>query len=98
MNIVNLDIVDNFKLKHSNSRNALDIFVNILKNTQCNNTNELKKTFSSVDFVRRCTIFDVGGNKYRVIAKVNYVLNVVSIKYVFLHSDYEKWSKKNECC
>lgn len=47
--------------------------------------------FNSVDLVNPYTVFDVGGNKYRVITRVSYLHQTVHIKYVFTHKEYDKW-------
>jgi mRNA interferase HigB len=48
---------------------------------------ELKNTFGSADQVKPHTVFSISGNKYRLIAVVDYVLQSVSIETVLTHSD-----------
>lgn len=56
---------------------------------------QLKKTFPSVDYVyHRYTIFDIGGNKYRLITEIDYAAYVVKIRRVWTHAEYSM--KKNE--
>ncbi|MDQ3518591.1 MAG: type II toxin-antitoxin system HigB family toxin [Gemmatimonadota bacterium] len=40
------------------------------------------------------TVFDISGNKYRVVAAVVYDGNAVYIKHVFTHPEYDRWNKK----
>jgi mRNA interferase HigB len=56
---------------------------------------ELKKTFGSADQVRPYTVFDISGNKYRLIAVVDYPLQAVSIERVLTHAEYDegRWRK-----
>ncbi len=56
---------------------------------------ELKKTFGSADQVRPHTMFNISGNKYRLIAVVDYALQSVSIECVRTHSEYDegRWRK-----
>lgn len=56
---------------------------------------DLKKTFGSADQVRPHTVFDISGNKYRLIAVVEYALQTVSIECVLTHAEYGKgrWRK-----
>ena len=56
---------------------------------------ELKKTFGSADQVKPHTVFDISGNKYRLIAVVDYAFQSVSIEYVLTHAEYgkERWRK-----
>jgi mRNA interferase HigB len=48
-----------------------------------------------VDMHRRRTIFDVGGNKYRLIARVNFEQKLVFVLHVLTHPEYDKggWNK-----
>jgi mRNA interferase HigB len=61
----------------------------------------MKQVFGSVDLVpdRADTlpwhVFDVGGNKLRVICKVSYRTQYTLIKHVFGHKDYDRWTEAN---
>jgi mRNA interferase HigB len=56
---------------------------------------ELKKTFGSADHVKPYTVFDISGNKYRLIAVVDYALQAVAVECVLTHAEYDKgqWRK-----
>ena len=45
---------------------------------------------------RTATIFDVGGNKYRIIALVDYVRQTVLVTHVMDHKEYDKGNWKTE--
>ena len=51
---------------------------------------DLKKTFGSADQVKPHTVFDISGNKYRLIAVVDYSLQSLSIESVLTHAEYSK--------
>jgi mRNA interferase HigB len=55
----------------------------------------VKKTFGSADQVKPHTIFNISGNKYRLIAVVDYALQSVVIECVLTHAEYdeERWRK-----
>jgi mRNA interferase HigB len=67
---------------------------------------DVKATFNTVDQVGRKMVFDVGGNKYRVIAVIDYEGHKVFIRFVLNHKEYdqgnwkkdafgENWKKRN---
>ncbi len=58
---------------------------------------DVKKTFNSINIYKDCTIFDVGGNKYRVIAKVEYQIHIVFIRFVMTHSEYDEKNRQSDC-
>jgi mRNA interferase HigB len=46
---------------------------------------------TSVDFVRdNRVVFDIGGNKYRLVAHIAYRFKRVLVKFVGTHKDYDK--------
>jgi len=51
----------------------------------------LKRVFNSVDWVKGYIVFDVGGNKYRVVTDVVFRSQTVFIKHVFTHGEYNLW-------
>ena len=52
---------------------------------------ELKAAFNSVDKAGEFHVFDIGGNKWRVIAFIHFPAKIVYIKHVFTHKQYDRW-------
>jgi mRNA interferase HigB len=46
-----------------------------------------------VDYGAPYTVFDVGGNSFRVIAVIHYNRQKLYIREVFTHAEYDRWSK-----
>jgi mRNA interferase HigB len=55
--------------------------------------NVLKAAFGSVDYVAPFTIFDIGGNKFRIIAAVHYNRQKLYIRRAYTHAEYDDWSE-----
>lgn len=51
----------------------------------------LKQAFNATDKVGEFCVFDIGGNKYRLIAKVEFAPQMLFVRYVFTHKEYDKW-------
>lgn len=60
------------------------------------NWGELKQTFGSADRVGYCTIFDVGNNKYRLIARVVFEKRRVFVLKVMTHAEYDRKDPRNK--
>jgi mRNA interferase HigB len=50
----------------------------------------MKASFRSADLVGDRTVFDIGGNNYRLISFVHYRAQIVYIKRVVTHADYDR--------
>ena len=57
------------------------------------------ETFGSADIVGRCVVFDVGNNRFRLIARVFCESQKMYILKVMDHKEYDKnrWVKECEC-
>lgn len=56
---------------------------------------ELKAAFNSVDKVGDLVVFDLGGNKFRLICYVRFDRQIVYIKAVLTHREYDKGAWKS---
>jgi mRNA interferase HigB len=52
---------------------------------------EIKRTFNAADILKDGrAVFDIGGNKYRLVVKINYRRQIVFIRFIGTHRDYDK--------
>jgi mRNA interferase HigB len=61
-----------------------------MKASAANNLNELRKEFNSVDAVHGYTIFNIGGNHYRLITATHYNTQHCYIRTIWTHAEYSK--------
>ena len=85
-----------FAENHSNTSTALDAWYRIIKKSKISNFSELRDIFPSADKVDNLTVFNIGGNKIRLIAAIHYKTQCLYIRYVLTHKEYdkEKWKTK----
>jgi mRNA interferase HigB len=55
----------------------------------------VKQAFNTADFVAPHVIFDIGGNKYRLIAEMNFTRRVLFIRRIMTHKEYVKGAWKS---
>jgi len=79
-----------FSEKYPDSANALFSWYKIISRGDYGSFNDLRKTFPHADVVGNLTVFNIGGNKYRLIAAVHYNRKIVYIRHVLTHSEYDK--------
>ena len=58
---------------------------------------EVRRAFAHADQVGRCTVFNIGGNKYRLIAAIHYNRGIVYVRNVLTHAQYDVGVWKEEC-
>lgn len=59
---------------------------------------DIKATYSSADQVGECIVFNIGGNKYRLVAKVNYRSHLVFVRKVMTHREYDDQDSWFDAC
>jgi mRNA interferase HigB len=80
--------------KHPTAQTPLAAWFRVMSTVEVADFSALKKVFGTADYLAPFTIFDVGGNKYRVIAHIKYKGRRVYIRHVFTHREYDDWSYK----
>src|SRR3989338_5903624 len=79
---------------------ALRGWYRIVSQNKINNFSELRKIFNSVDRVAHLYVFDIGGNKLRLIASIHFNRQKIYIRHILTHVSYEKgqWKREGEIC
>jgi mRNA interferase HigB len=67
------------------AKSSLRSWKTAVKSSSWKDPAELKQTFGTADFVGDKTIFDLAGNKFRLIAFVHYGRQIVYVKHVLTH-------------
>jgi mRNA interferase HigB len=88
--IVGEDRILEFADQHPAAKKALYRWLNVVEESTWNNPAEMKRTFGSADIIGTQTVFNVGGNKCRLVALVHYRTHRVLIQHVLTHLEYDK--------
>jgi len=96
MHIITKRRLTEFWSTHPTAEKPLRIWFGICRKTDFKNHAELKRTFNTVDKVGKFTVFDIGGNKWRLVAVVHYSTGKIYIRAVLTHEQYDKdkWKKE----
>ena len=79
-----------FARTHPDARAPLNNWFAIVRKTDYASFAGLRITFPSADQVGRFTVFNVGGNKFRLIVAIHYNWQKVYIRYVLTHAEYDR--------
>ncbi len=77
--------------KYSDSKSALESWHKEVLKLDWNNPNEIKKMYQNSSVVGDTkVVFNIAGNKYRLIVAINYYAKIVFIKFIGTHKQYDK--------
>src|ERR1035438_2925576 len=81
-----------FAKKHYAFREPLQRFVTIARTALWPHFPAVKETFSTADYAPATgtLIFNIGGNKYRLIARVDFEEQLLVMQTVLTHRDYDR--------
>ncbi|HEY2866004.1 MAG TPA: type II toxin-antitoxin system HigB family toxin [Pyrinomonadaceae bacterium] len=97
MRILSIRALRDFWERENNSEEVLRDLYRKLSRIEPRNLAELKYVFPAVDLVGKCYVFNVGGNKYRVITRIHFNRQMLFIRKVLAHSKYDRDKWKAEC-
>lgn len=96
MHVISKKKLLEFAEEHPEAKVRLLAWHKVMEACSAQDFNELKQTFNTADYVpKKFTVFDVGGNEYRIVAVVLYDIQRVYLRFVGTHAEYNKWSKEN---
>ena len=95
MHIISRKSLRAFWEKYPDSETALARWFKIVQRTNFANFADLQATFPSADRVGNLIVFNIGGNKYRLIASIHFNRHKIYIRHVMTHKEYDKgdWKK-----
>ena len=96
MNVISFKKLKQFWETHPKSEPNLRFWYKNAASSKCQNFVELREVFPSADLVGNFTVFNVGGNNYRLIALVDYEYQKVFVRHILTHSEYDKENWKND--
>jgi mRNA interferase HigB len=85
-----------FADRHPDALASLDGWFRLVRKAQWRGFVDVRRTYSSADLVSRMVVFNVGGNKYRLIVFIDYERRKVCIKYVLTHAEYDTDAWKDD--
>lgn len=82
-----------FSEKYPDATEPLNRWYRIVKHSEFKSVVSLQKTFHHADQVGKLTVFNIGGNKYRLITYIVYASKRIYIRDILSHRDYNsgKW-------
>ncbi|WZO99471.1 type II toxin-antitoxin system HigB family toxin [Isosphaeraceae bacterium EP7] len=69
---------------------ALDEWFKKVRNARWRTFSDIRTSYAHADLVGGLVVFNLGGNKYRIVARVFYTTGKVYIRAVMTHREYDR--------
>ncbi|HXC32272.1 MAG TPA: type II toxin-antitoxin system HigB family toxin [Verrucomicrobiae bacterium] len=89
MRIIKRGALIRFWERHPDARASLESWYRVVRTADWKTPAEMKKVYPSADLVGRRTVFNIAGNKYRLIARMNDETQRVFVLYILTHAEYD---------
>ena len=90
MKLISKKALREFAALHLDAEAPLQAFRQLVERGHYPHFAALRATFRGVDKVGERYVFNIGGNKYRLIAAIAFAPQLVWVKAVLTHADYDK--------
>jgi mRNA interferase HigB len=89
VNVISFKRLREFSELHRDSGSTLTAWYKTAKKANWQNLSDLKQVYPSADLVGRYTIFNIKGNRYRLIARIVYRSQTLFVVAVMTHEEYD---------
>jgi mRNA interferase HigB len=100
--VISYKTLREFAEKHSDSLEPLKAWHKIASRETWLNIADVRAVYPHADAVGKCTVFNVGGNEFRLVVQIDFEAGVIYIKKVMTHAEYSRqhgklWKKSCDC-
>ena len=95
MHIITRKRILDFVSKYPDSEPSLGNWYRIVKRAEYRTFSDVKAHFRSADYVEGFIVFNISGNKYRLIVAIHFDRQKVYIRDILTHPEYDrnKWKR-----
>lgn len=91
MRVISRKPLREFSERHPPAKSPLDAWFAEARRADWSSFADVKATYGSADVVAgNRVIFNIGGNKYRLVAKMAYKCRTVYVRFVGTHAEYDR--------
>ena len=91
MHLISNRCLREFALRYPQADMPLQAWRRLIEHNRFLGFADVKRLFHSVDKVGEFFVFNVGGNKFRVIAAIHFNTQTLYVRHIFTHAEYDDW-------
>jgi mRNA interferase HigB len=91
MTIVGRDVLEAAGKTHRGRKldKALAAWMKIAENATWHHFSDVRQSWRSADYVKGRVVFDIRGNQFRLVVKINFKIGVLAVEKVMTHPEYD---------
>ena len=90
MRVISRKAIREFTRVHREAIEPLAHWYLVSRRASWSSLADVRRDFRQADIVGKYTVFNIGGNRFRLIATIKYKWQVVYIRQILTHADYDK--------
>ena len=90
MHVISKKALREFWERYPDSQMPFRRWFKLITKNSFRNLAELRAVFPTADLVENLTVFNIGGNKYRLITAIHFNRGKVYVRHVLTHEEYNK--------
>ena len=96
MHIISTKKLREFWTAHPAAESPLRAWIKVVEDAEWENFADVRAVYSRADQVGKFTVFDIGGNKFRMVAVIHFNRGKVFIRHMLTHAEYDKGDWKDD--
>ncbi|MEM9117152.1 MAG: type II toxin-antitoxin system HigB family toxin [Cyanobacteria bacterium P01_D01_bin.6] len=96
MHVISIRKLRDDAASHVDSTQAIAAWYTVARKARWKNLEEVKAIYRDAEAVGNFTVFNIKGNKYRLIVGIDYESQTIFYKYFLTHAEYDKDKWKND--
>jgi mRNA interferase HigB len=95
VHVISYRAIKEYKRARPDVGSALDNWYRVASSSKWGSFGELRQVFASADWVNPYVVFNIRGNRYRLIAAINFRSQILFIRHILTHAEYTegKWKQ-----
>jgi len=97
MHVISLKKLREFWARWPEAEHPLRAWHRVAEHATWATFSDLRQTYPHADQVGRCTVFNIGGNKFRLVVAIHFNRGKVYIRHAMTHEEYDRGAWKEGC-
>lgn len=88
--MISRKVIEEFVKRYPKARTSLDQWYQVALQATWTSLADVRRVYPHADVVGRRTVFNIAGNHFRLIVRINYQRQIIYIGYILTHAEYDK--------